>query len=197
MQIKLRDDESDHLHATPTNRTRIKGFRRTVEFEAFFYDAPDGNGQFFCMELLIDGTNIATYRQSVTIEKEAKLLPRLAESRVQGELRIATKYLSKVLMNYFLDETEKLAPAVRLESVRPPLGRPTGWNKDNLTHAVRTALKALPSPKDRTLQKVAEKIKVTHDKKAPGTGDALRKLIDRIGLDWKSLKKESKTGVTE
>ena len=190
MQIEVNDETNTDLETALANRTHIKGFRHVVEYDAFFSNATNGDGQIFCVVLRVDGEHIASYKRSVNIKEEAKMPPKLAEGRLQGELRIATKYISKMLTNYFLEEADRHAPAVKLYSEHGKRGRPSGWNKDNLASALRAALITLARPKERTLANVAVILKDTYGKEAPESGESLRKLIDRIGLDWKSLKAE-------
>jgi hypothetical protein len=190
MQLDVNDKTNVHREAMLANQTQIKGFRYTVEYDAFFSDAVDGDGQIFCVVLHVDGKHIASYKHFVNIEKEAKLPPKLAESRLQGELRIATKYISKMLTNYFLEEADRHAPAAKLYAEHGKRGRPSGWNKENLANAIRAALTTLPRPKQRTLANVATILKDAYGKQAPESGESLRKMIERVGLDWKALKAE-------
>jgi hypothetical protein len=73
-------------------------------------------------------------------------------------------------------------------------GQPSKWSKLKLYHAVSTALRAIPDTniKDSVLlESVAEKIKVAYPDIAPKSGESLRKLMERLEVDWRQLKLES------
>ena len=190
MLIEARSEMNSRRKSSVVKKTHIKSLRYSVEYDAFFSNAADEKGQLFCAVLLVDGKQIASYQRSVNIEDEVRLSPKLAESRLQGELRIATKYLFKMLMNYFLDEVEQHAPPAKLYAQHVKPGRPSIWNKKNLAEDIRAVLNTIPRKKDQTLARVAKELKVMNPKHAPESGESLRKLIDRLGLDWKALKAE-------
>ena len=66
-------------------------------------------------------------------------------------------------------------------------GQKSKWDKNELARAVIEALGTLPSEK-QTYEHVCSVLKERHPDKAPKSGDALRKLIQRHGLVWEVLK---------
>jgi hypothetical protein len=66
-------------------------------------------------------------------------------------------------------------------------GQKSKWNKDELARAVIDAFRTLP-PEDQIYERVCSVLKERHPDKAPKSGDALRKLIQRHGLVWEVLK---------
>jgi hypothetical protein len=78
-----------------------------------------------------------------------------------------------------------------LDAKRP--GTRSKWTAITLSRAVREALSEIDQPSRHTLAGVAAKLKRAHGDKAPKTAEALRKLMDRLGVDWKTLKAEADT----
>lgn len=70
----------------------------------------------------------------------------------------------------------------------PGPGQHSQWTKDELERVVRGAIALLPNTRDRTYSRVAQILKDFYGDKAPKSGEALRKLLNRFGLDWKKLK---------
>lgn len=70
-------------------------------------------------------------------------------------------------------------------------GQHSQWTKDELERVVRGVLAILPTPRSRTYDKVTKILKGLYGDRAPESGEALRKMLDRFGLDWKKLKPDS------
>jgi len=66
-------------------------------------------------------------------------------------------------------------------------GKPSEWTPLELTRAIRGIMRGLPKSR-RTYDTVAKKMQTVYGDKAPASGEALRKLVDRLELDWRSLK---------
>jgi hypothetical protein len=66
-------------------------------------------------------------------------------------------------------------------------GRLSQWSKDDLEPIIRRTLELLPKPR-RTYDNVLSILKGIYGDDAPETGEALRKALERIGIDWKALK---------
>ena len=67
----------------------------------------------------------------------------------------------------------------------PKTGKRNGrgrWTKAELQKAVRDVLKPLP-PDERRWARAAEELKRREPERAPATGEALRKLCERLGVD--------------
>ncbi len=67
-------------------------------------------------------------------------------------------------------------------------GKRSEWTELTLSIALRRAIASLTPNEPKTLDKVANKLKKLYPMEAPKNGESLRKLIDRLGVDWKSIK---------
>ncbi len=66
-------------------------------------------------------------------------------------------------------------------------GKPSEWTALKLKWAIKGIMKDLSNSR-RTYKVVAEKMQIIYGDKAPASGEALRKLVERLELDWRSLK---------
>jgi hypothetical protein len=75
------------------------------------------------------------------------------------------------------------------EKTAPSPGQPSQWTGRELYHAVITAVWKLHKKKQKlSLDNAAEALKEEYPDKAPPTGNALRVLLQRFDIDWKSVK---------
>lgn len=84
------------------------------------------------------------------------------------------------------------AERTRLLLEAPELGRYSQWDRLSLERAIRGVLRRLPRAR-WTIKNVAGEIQRVYGERAPASAEGLRKLINRIGLDWKELKRTTKT----
>ena len=75
----------------------------------------------------------------------------------------------------------------------PRPGTRSKWTAITLSREVRAALAELRLSRLHTLESVAEVLKKKHPDKAPKSGEALRKLLARLKVDWRRLKAEADT----
>jgi hypothetical protein len=66
-------------------------------------------------------------------------------------------------------------------------GKPSGWTALELTRAITGIGRTMPNSQ-RTYNAIAKRMRIIYGEKAPASGEALRKLAERLGLDWKTLK---------
>jgi len=66
-------------------------------------------------------------------------------------------------------------------------GRHSLWSKEELESVVQGALAMLPNQL-RTYKKVTTVLKSAYGRRAPKSPEALRKLLERLEIDWKELK---------
>ncbi|MCA1624995.1 MAG: hypothetical protein LC778_14585 [Acidobacteria bacterium] len=66
-------------------------------------------------------------------------------------------------------------------------GRLSQWRKDDLEPIIRRTLELLPKPR-RTYNNAVSVLKGIYGDNAPDSGEALRKTLERAGIDWKRLK---------
>ncbi len=95
-----------------------------------------------------------------------------------------------MLITEQLRETDYI---LRLIYDEPRPGTRSKWTAITLSRAVRTALAETRPSRLRTLESVAEVLKKKHPDKAPKSGEALRKLLARLKVDWRKLKDEADT----
>jgi hypothetical protein len=69
----------------------------------------------------------------------------------------------------------------------PLRGNPSEWSPLELTKAISGIMRGMDQ-RLRTYTKVAERMRAIYGDKAPPSGDALRKLVERFKLDWMKLK---------
>ncbi len=69
-------------------------------------------------------------------------------------------------------------------------GRAPQWQRGELARAILTEMRALPK-KERTYSRVASSLKQKYGAKAPDSGDGLRKMLERMRLNWSDLKNGS------
>ncbi len=93
-----------------------------------------------------------------------------------------------MLINEHLRETEYI---MRLIYNEPRPGTRSKWTAITISREVRSALVEIRPSRLRTLENVAEKLKAKHPDKAPKSGEALRKLLTRLKVDWQKLKDEA------
>jgi hypothetical protein len=72
-------------------------------------------------------------------------------------------------------------------NIRSP-GQTSRWTVNELAGAVQEALESLPAH-EKTYPKVAALLKKSHPEKAPPSGQALRKLLQRKEIDWWKFKR--------
>jgi hypothetical protein len=93
-----------------------------------------------------------------------------------------------MLITEHLRETEYI---MRLIYNEPRPGTRSKWTAITISREVRSALVEIRPSRLRTLENVAEKLKAKHPDKAPKSGEALRKLLTRLKVDWQKLKDEA------
>lgn len=102
--------------------------------------------------------------------------------------------LGNVNISAAIDEIYQGRAQDEKRALRLPIkGQHSAWTTINLLFSVRRALDSLPKAR-RTLENVASKLKEYHPDIAPKNGEALRKLMERLEINWRDLKKEAKTG---
>jgi hypothetical protein len=69
-------------------------------------------------------------------------------------------------------------------------GRLSQWSKADLEPIIRRTLELLPKPR-RTYENAVSILKGIYGDNAPETGEALRKALERVGIDWKALKADT------
>lgn len=74
-------------------------------------------------------------------------------------------------------------------------GQHSQWAKAELESVLQGAFAILPKP-SHTYSEIATLLKNIYGDKAPESGEALRKLVTRIGIDWKQLKTDSNNSNT-
>ena len=67
-------------------------------------------------------------------------------------------------------------------------GQPSKWTSNELAQAVQEALESL-STQQKTYPKVAALLKERYPEKSPKSGEALKKLLVRKGIDWWKFKR--------
>lgn len=96
----------------------------------------------------------------------------------------------KELVEMHINETRK-----RVSAYLNARGNRSKWTRRELERAIRGALAALPKQR-RTQAEVVKKLKDTHARKAPPSVPALKQLVARHSLDWRTLKRDANDGVT-
>ncbi len=67
-------------------------------------------------------------------------------------------------------------------------GQQSQWTAEKLARAVLDILSTIPEVENRTYSNVAAALKERFPDEAPESGSSLRKLVKRLGLNWKELK---------
>ncbi len=67
-------------------------------------------------------------------------------------------------------------------------GQQSQWTAEKLARAVLDILSTIPEVENRTYDNVAVVLKERFPDEAPESGSSLRKLVKRLGLNWKELK---------
>ncbi len=93
----------------------------------------------------------------------------------------------KTLIAEHLSQTEHILRLVYGVQDEVKSTRLSRMNKRELEIMIRNALAVIPKPA-RSRRKVFEVLKTAHGENAPETEDAFRKMLERKGIDWKTLK---------
>ncbi len=83
--------------------------------------------------------------------------------------------------------TSKTAERLKRSLGIPKKGQASKWSGVELSLAIKGVIQEHPKL-PRTYAAIAKRLNVNYGDKAPATGEALRKLIQRYGLNWKTLK---------
>jgi hypothetical protein len=121
------------------------------------------------------------------------------DDALMGEASVHLDLITNVLLNDLgivkidvpglLDEVSAARSRALKRSWHLPLkGRHSQWTPSELTIAVRSALDSIPENEKKDYENVAFKLQKSHPDKAPKSGDALRKLMSRLDVNWKDLK---------
>ncbi len=91
--------------------------------------------------------------------------------------------MDEMLTRHVRETEERLRKRFNIKKAGPA----AEWSNTELSKAVAEVLKELPE-RQRTYAGVAEKLKERHGSRAPESGEALRKMLKRLYINWTELK---------
>lgn len=95
----------------------------------------------------------------------------------------------EIISSHLRRTAERLTSWLR-EAPEKPRGSP--WTRPALENAARLALLSLAGRREKiTLDATVAEMRKLHGRDTPASGEALRKLLDRFKVDWKTLKADT------
>lgn len=150
------------------------------------YFKDDETFQMFVARVTALYTNPLTERLTAALADEAALTLGDIIYFVLNDLEIDSSDM-RDLAKYHAQQTQK---RVARHLAVPQRGRGAQWKRAELARAILAELRAL-SKRDRTYSRVASALEKKYGTKAPVSGDGLRKMLERLELDWSDLKNGS------